>query len=281
MSRHAANPLKPEPAVIKAIRQETYDTTTYTMGFREGERANRFSFEPGQFNMLTLWGIGEAAISLSSLPGGNGTFDHTVRSVGDVTNALRRLKVGDTVWARGPYGTPWPLKEARGRDLLIIAGGIGLAPLRGVIQAVTSRRSDFGKAELLYGARTPADLLYTTEFDDWRRGGLSLTLTVDAVPEGARWEHNVGVVTTVMDRATVRPGGGVVMVCGPEIMMKFVVKELLARGFRPGEIFVSLERRMECGVRVCGRCQFDGRFVCRDGPVLPYSDIKGRVGTML
>jgi len=273
-----SGPFVPEAAEILGVCKETYDTTTFTVAFKDAGKKKAFQWAPGQFNMVTLFGIGEAAISISSQKAGDGSFQHTVRAVGDVTQALGRLGPGDSIWLRGPYGKGWP--DARGKDLLIIAGGIGLAPLRGVIQGALENRTDYGRFELLYGARTPADLLYTTEFDDWVKRGLTLHLTVDGVPEGAAWDKHVGVVTTIMDQATIKPGGGAVLVCGPEIMMKFVVKELLARKFAPGEIYVSLERRMECGVKVCGRCQFDAKFVCQDGPVFPYSEVQGRVGTI-
>ncbi|MGB9859271.1 MAG: FAD/NAD(P)-binding protein [Moorellaceae bacterium] len=266
------NPFKPERAVIKEITPETHDTTTYTFSFLDEAVRREFRFRPGQFNMLTIFGIGEAPISICSNPGNTDTFQHTIRHVGNVTNALAKMKPGDTVGVRGPYGTGWPLEVLPARNLLIVAGGIGLAPLRPVIHEVCNRRKDFGQVEILYGARTPADLLYRSEFDLWRHMDVRVRLTVDCDPEG-NWTESVGVVTELFPEMSSRPEDTVVFTCGPEIMMAFVVKGLLARGFRPEQIYVSLERRMNCGVRKCGKCQIGPKFVCRDGPVFAYAEL--------
>ncbi len=269
------NPYKPEPAVIQAIRSETPDTTTYTMKFRD---LQEFSFEPGQFNMITLFGYGEAPISISSAPSEDGTFEHTVRHVGNVTNAMAGLREGDTLGVRGAYGTGWPMSQLEGQDVLIIAGGIGLAPLRPVIQAVIGDRRKgngrYGSMEILYGARTPADCLFKDDYEEWRSAeGVNLLLTVDAVPQGMDWEHNVGVVTALFDQMKSRPADTIVLTCGPEVMMKFVVRGLLERGFSPDRLYLSLERRMSCGVKKCGNCQIGSKFVCKDGPVFAYAEL--------
>ncbi|SMB98875.1 NAD(P)H-flavin reductase [Thermanaeromonas toyohensis ToBE] len=267
------NPFKPERAVIKEIIRETHDTTTYTFSFIDEEVRRDFRFRPGQFNMLTIFGIGEAPISISSSPVQTETFQHTIRHVGNVTNALARMKPGDVVGIRGPYGTGWPLDVLPIKNLLIVAGGIGLAPLRPVIREVVHRRKEFGQVEILYGARTPADLLYTPEYQLWRQSDIILRLTVDMVPPGTEWKDEVGVVTKLFDKMSSRPEETTVFTCGPEIMMAFVVKGLLARGFRPEQIYVSLERRMNCGVKKCGKCQIGPKFVCRDGPVFAYAEL--------
>lgn len=266
------NPLLPQPAHIKEIKQQTYDTTTYTLELMDG--AGPLSFQPGQFNMITLFGIGEAPISLSSQPSRQESFDHTIRAVGNVTNAMTRLQPGASIGVRGPYGQGWPMDLAKEKDLLIVSGGIGLAPLRPVITEVFHQRKDFGNVEICYGARTPDDLLFTDEFDDWAaQDGTHFLLSADKVPEGASWDHNVGVVTTLFGQLQTKPEGSLVMTCGPEIMMKFVIIDLLTRGFQSEQIYVSLERRMNCGVGLCGHCQIGPKYVCRDGPVFPYSEI--------
>ncbi|MGE5576760.1 MAG: FAD/NAD(P)-binding protein [Syntrophothermus sp.] len=270
------NLFKPETAVIKKITAQTPDTATYTLAFADERKQAEYSFQPGQFNMITLLGIGEAPISISSPADERSTFDHTIRRVGNLTKALAGLKEGDTVGIRGPYGNGWPVEEMRGKNILLIGGGIGLAPLRPVIMQVARHREDFGFFEILYGARTPADALFSNEYDAWRKiPDTKLWLTVDWVPDGQKWGHDVGLVTALVeDRMESKPLNTVVVTCGPEIMMKFVVKGLLANGFKPGQIYVSLERRMECGVAKCGHCQMGPIYVCKDGPVFNYTEIK-------
>lgn len=259
--------------MIKEIIKETEDTTTYTFSFLEEEVRREFRFRPGQFNMLTLFGIGEAPISISSDPLLPENFQHTVRHVGNVTKFLTKMQPGEIVGIRGPYGTGWPLDVLPLKNLLIVAGGIGLAPLRPVILEIINRRGEFGKVELLYGARTPADLLYTSEYNIWREAGIDLLLTVDTVPNGTTWKERVGVVTELFSVMTSLPEETTVFTCGPEIMMGYVVKGLLARRFKPEQIYVSLERRMNCGVKKCGKCQIGPKFVCRDGPVFAYAEL--------
>lgn len=272
--------LLPEPALIQEVIPETADTRTYTFTLNRP-----FAFLPGQFNMLSLPGIGEAPVSISSDPGISGTFQHTVRSVGNVTRALGRLEEGGGAGIRGPYGTGWPLVATEGRDLVMVAGGIGLAPLRPLLLHVLAHRRGYGRVELLYGARTPADLLYRREYPRWEAGGVTVRTTVDrvtpggavapgeALAPGEAWSGRVGVVTALLDEVEVDPSRAVALVCGPEAMMKAVIRELEGRGFSPERIYLSLERRMECGVAWCGHCQIGPRFVCRDGPVFAYAEI--------
>lgn len=279
--RRPGNPYLPRPVEIVSLKDETPDVRTYTV--RLADRGP-FSFSPGQFNMVSVLGVGEAPISFSSDPESRearaeGVFQHTVRAVGNVTKALARLRVGEQFWVRGPYGTGWPLNLVRG-DLVIVAGGIGLAPLRPVVlRRLAGKRK--GRLEVLYGARTPGDMIFRDEFPEWEARGARLLLTVDRVPEGGTWPHRVGLVTALLEEAEVRPEEGYVFVCGPEIMMKYVVRGLAARGWPPQKIFVSLERRMECGVRICGRCQIDSEYVCQDGPVFSYAVVKDLLGTDL
>lgn len=267
------NPFKPEQAVLKERSRENADTETYTFSFADPFIQQEFRFRPGQFNMLTIFGIGEAPISLSSDPTNHQHFQHTVRQVGNVTKALTKMQPGDRIGIRGPYGTGWPLDALSIKNLLIVAGGIGLAPLRPVLQEVINERDSFGAVEVLYGARIPDELLFTAEYAAWRRAGIEVRLTVDAVPSGVKWQERVGVVTELFKDMSAQPAETTVFTCGPEIMMSFAIKGLLARGFRPEQIYVSLERRMNCGVKKCGKCQLGPKFVCRDGPVFAYAEL--------
>lgn len=263
----------PVPARIQKIARQTYDTLTYTLAFEDAGLREDYRFQPGQFNMLSLLGIGEAPISISSWHGNTVTFDHTVRAVGTVTKALEGLKEGDRIWVRGPYGHGWPVEMLQGKHILLVAGGIGLAPLRPLVEEVKLRPNLYGHLEILYGARTPNDELFTEEFDEWERyPNMTLRLACDRPAPG--FLGRTGPVTVLFDEMTSRPAGTVVVTCGPEVMMKYVVKGLLARGFTPGQILVSLERRMECGFGKCGHCQIGPLYVCKDGPVFKYTDIK-------
>lgn len=269
-SSDAAAPRLPRPFRVLRVRRETADTRTVEAQAQDG---GPMGFAPGQFAMLYAFGIGEVPISISGDPGRPAVLTHTVRAVGAVTRALAGLRPGQTLWARGPYGSPWPLDEAEGRDAVIVAGGIGLAPLRPLVLQVLARRERYGRAALLYGARTPGDLLYIRDLERWRgRLDLEVEVTVDAA--GADWRGNVGVVTALIPRAAFDPAQAVAFVCGPEVMMRFAVAELRRRGLPPERIFLSLERNMHCGIGLCGRCQLGPYFVCRDGPVFSYAAVE-------
>lgn len=258
---------KPDKVVIKNMKDQTRDVRTFTLSFADGKK-DSYSFVPGQFNMLTHLGFGEAAISISSDPKIKDTLDHTVRKVGNFTEALFRLKKGDTIGLRGPFGKGWPMDEAKGKNVLIVAGGVGLAPLRSVVMEIASNRASYGNFEILYGARNPGEMLFTDEFDQWRKiKNANLELAVDAVPPGEKWAHTVGVVTVLFDKMQSKPKDTVVMTCGPDIMMHFGVQGLLKKGFTEDQIYVSLERRMKCGMAQCGACQIGPNYVCKDGPV--------------
>ncbi|MHA1594117.1 MAG: FAD/NAD(P)-binding protein [Candidatus Baldrarchaeia archaeon] len=270
-----ANPYVPHPAVIKEIKTETRDTKTFRLEFLDENVKKAYQFKPGQFNMVGVFGVGEAPFSITSNPDEKEYFEHTIRAVGNVTNTIHKLKEGDILWVRGPYGRPWPIEEAKGKNILIVAGGLGLAPLRPVIYYIANHRDEFGYVEVLYGARTPLDMLYRSEMDEWRKiKDFTLRLTVDMVPEGVEWEHRVGVVTVLFEEMDSRPENTVVMVCGPEIMMHFVVKGLVERGFAKNQIYLSMERRMHCGIGKCGHCQIGSKFVCRDGPVFTFEEVE-------
>jgi len=270
------DPYLPSTAEIADIKRQSHDTKTYTVRFVNEPKQTEFRPEPGQFIMISVPGLGEAPFSLSSGPERNDCFDTTIRAVGNLTGILDRCVVGTRIGVRGPFGKGWPLEKAKGRDVLVIAGGIGLAPLRPVIKAVQKDRDTCGALEILYGARTPPDEMFVDEYEEWKRiKDTTLSLTVDSVPKGVTWSHKVGVVVTLFDDMRTSAEDSIVMTCGPEIMMRFVARGLLARNFRREQIYVSLERRMKCGMGHCGHCQIGSKFVCRNGPVFDCSELEG------
>jgi NAD(P)H-flavin reductase len=256
----------PERFRVTSTRRETEDTWTLEM---EPVDRRRLEFAPGQFTMLYSYGAGEVPISVSGDPSRPGTLVHTVRAVGATSIAVCGTKQGDELGVRGPFGRGWPLDEARGGDLVVVAGGVGLAPLRSVVYTALAERGRYGRLTLLYGSRTPAQLLYQDELSEWAEGDdLETDLIVDAADE--RWHGRVGVVPALIERAELDPGA-VAMVCGPEVMMRFAVEALVAAGLAPERIFVSMERNMRCAVGHCGHCQWGPSFVCRDGPVYSWT----------
>jgi NAD(P)H-flavin reductase len=265
------DPMAVESFFVRRIKRETDDT--FTLELRPANGARSLSFAPGQFNMIHVHGVGEIPISISGDPDEPKTWLHTTREVGMVTRAMRRLRPGEAVGVRGPFGSSWPVGEAEGNDVVIVSGGIGLAPLRPALYTILSRRERYGRVVLLYGARTPADILYRAELERWRaRFDLEVYATVDRAMSG--WRGNVGVVTTLISRAPFDPLNTIALVCGPEVMMRFTVLELQLRGVGPQAIFLSLERNMKCAIGFCGHCQLGPVFVCRDGPVFCYERIK-------
>jgi NAD(P)H-flavin reductase len=270
------NPMVPQPYRVRRVRRETHDT--FTLELRPADPARTLSFSPGQFNMLYMFGVGEVPISISGDPSDPERIVHTTRVVGTVTKAMHRLKVNDYLGVRGPFGTPWPLDKAQGSDVMIIAGGIGLAPLRPAVYRLLAHREKFGKVVILSGTRTPADILFRREMEQWRsRFDVDVFTTVDRAMSG--WKGNVGVVTTLIARAPVDPQNSIAMVCGPEVMMRFTVMELQKRGLGTDRIYVSMERNMKCGLGLCGHCQYGPSFVCKDGPVYPFDRIKDHFAT--
>jgi NAD(P)H-flavin reductase len=271
------NALKPLEAVIKDIKAEADGVKTYALKVKDGLYQGP---APGQFNMVGLPGVGEAPISVSSLFR-DGCIEHTIKAVGRVTEFIERMGKGDALHIRGPYGRGWPVGEARGKDLLLVSGGVGLAPLRPVIQAVLNDRKGFGDVSLIYGARSERHTLYMDEYDGWQAGGVSLFITVDEPVEKAAWKYSVGLITGLLDGVGLHPENTVSFICGPEIMMRFIARGLLIKGIPPSGIYVSVERRMKCGVAQCGHCQHAGLFVCRDGPVFSYREVAGLPDGML
>ena len=266
-----SDPMVPTLFCLQKVQKETYDT--FTLELEPAKGTDGFSFAAGQFNMLYAFGVGEVPISISGDPTKPQTLVHTLRSVGTVTQALCKLKRGEVLGVRGPFGSHWPVEEAAGSDMVIVAGGIGLAPLRPALYYLLSNREKYGRIAIVYGARTFQDLLYKRELEEWRSHfDLEVEITVDTAP--ASYRGNVGVVTTLIPRVRFDPFNTVALVCGPEVMMRFALRELEGRGIEPEDIFISMERNMKCAVGFCGHCQFGSAFICRDGPVFCYAEIQ-------
>jgi NAD(P)H-flavin reductase len=260
--------LLPMPVRVSRVRRETAaDVATLEL-----TPPSAFAFIAGQFNMLYMFGLGEVAISLSGDPAEESRIVHTVRAVGAISSAITRLRREHVIGVRGPYGSYWPVVESEGSDIIIVAGGLGLAPLRPVIYRVLAHRERYGRVVVLYGARGPAEILYRRELEAWRRRlDVDITVTVDHA--AADWRGNVGVVPALIPRTPIDPDHAVAVVCGPEIMMRFTVDALRQRGLAMDRIFVSMERNMKCAIGLCGHCQFGPAFVCRDGPVFRFDRI--------
>jgi len=267
------NEYLPHPAQIDSIQQETFDINTFRLHFIDEEYGDNFKHKQGQFIELSIPGAGEAPFSITSSPFQRKFFELTIRKIGKVTEKLFALHPGDIVYIRGPYGNPFPLEEVEGKNLYFIAGGIGLAPLRSVIKAAFERREKYGEIKILYGAKSYDELCYKDELSIWEtQSNTTVLLTVDAASPG--WSGNVGVVTTLIDKTNLDTHKSIVYVCGPPVMLKFVILKLRESGFNETDIYLTLERYMQCGIGKCGHCNIGGKFVCVDGPVFSYSEIK-------
>jgi NAD(P)H-flavin reductase len=275
MNNNVINSMLPDFYRIKKMNRETYDTFTMELSKANGEMLP--SFKAGQFNMLYVFGVGEIPMSISSDPHKSKTLLHTTRAVGTVSKAMGKLKRGDQLGVRGPFGSPWPLDDSMESDIVIIAGGIGLAPLRSAIYEIFSKRQNYGNIALLYGTRSPEDVIYSPEIEKWESEfDIDIHVTVDHAI--GNWNGHVGVVTTLIPKATFDPPNTMAMICGPEIMMRYSAMGLENLGVKAEKIFVSMERNMKCAIGFCGRCQFGPNFICKDGPVLPYSRVKALLG---
>ncbi|MCC6221358.1 MAG: FAD/NAD(P)-binding protein [Deltaproteobacteria bacterium] len=259
----------PIPYRIKAKRIEAPNVATLYLEPRGNEQLA--PAKPGQFNMLYCFGIGEIPISYSDVDTSTNIIPHTIRGVGAVSRALLQTKKGDIIGLRGPYGSHWPIEEGFGRDIVVIAGGIGLVPLRPLIHLIATQRNKINNAVIFYGARSPKDILFKKEFTRLERN-LKLEVIVDIATDG--WMGNVGVVTSLLSKASANYNDSIAFVCGPEIMMRFAIEKLIALGQTPNNIFLSMERNMKCAIGHCGHCMFGSHFVCKDGPVFRYSDVE-------
>ncbi len=261
-------PMTPRMYEVVARRDDLPDTVTLTLAPVDEQCPTPAI---GQFNMLWAFGIGEAPISLAGFE--NGHLIHTIRRVGAVTNSLAASTTGDQIGVRGPYGTGWDLTRAAGRDVLVVAGGLGLAPVRPIITELFANRSSYGRAVLLVGARTPDALLYRDELEQWRgRLDIEVEVTVDSATPS--WRGDVGVVTRLVERAPIDPENTTAFVCGPEVMMRFAAVSVVDRGVPAAEVMLSLERNMHCAIGHCGHCQLGPEFICKDGPVVPWPRVK-------
>jgi NAD(P)H-flavin reductase len=257
------DPMLPEFLPVRRLARETADT--FTLFFDASGRGG-FRFGPGQFNMLYAFGVGEVPISISGDPARPGELVHTIRAVGAVTRALQRAKKGTPVGVRGPFGSSWPVELGAGRDVVLVAGGIGLAPLKPAIHHLFNQRERFGKVVIVYGTRTPGDILFRKQLERWAtRSDLELKITVDRGDPG--WQGHTGVVTTLLPQVAFDVNNAIALLCGPEVMMRFAARELRKLGLPDERIFLSLERNMKCALAHCGRCQLGGTLICRDGPV--------------
>jgi len=261
----------PTPARIVSVRDMTSMEKLYTLelpdGFSLGHR-------PGQFVEVSVFGVGEAPISISSSPSrSNGTFELCVRRAGDLTSVLHTLHTGDVIGVRGPFGRGFPVEKFRGKDILFVCGGLGLAPLRSLINQVLDDRGKYGRVIILYGARTPSDLLFTEELTEWAgRADIELHISVDKPDE--HWTGNVGVITTLFPKVQIYARNTIAVVVGPPVMYRFVLIELLGKGLPEGNIWFSFERRMKCGVGKCGHCQINHLYSCQSGPSFCYAEVK-------
>lgn len=254
---------------VKSITHETSDV--FTLALTAKDNVGRKPFLPGQFNMLYHFGFGEVAISLSGDPSSQADLIHTIRAVGSVTKSMQELKAGEEIGVRGPFGSSWPLLKKQ-CDVLVIAGGIGLAPLRSALFDLVAHRERYQNITLLYGARSPNDVIYKKDLESWQKEGVKVETTVDYADMS--WKGQVGVVTKLIKRNIEKPKNTLVLLCGPEIMIKFAVQELLGAEVEENNIFISLERHMQCAVGFCGRCQYGPYFLCKDGPVLSYEQLR-------
>jgi len=261
------NPYYPVPAKIKKIIVETSNITTFILG------GMPINFEAGQFAELTVPGIGEAPFTPSSSPYAD-DLEFTIMKVGRVTSALFDLREGDMVGVRGPFGKPYPLKEFKGREVFLVGGGVGFAPLRSLFLSLVHNIKDYKKIYVRYGARTPDDIVYKELIPKWQKSGkVDILLTVDVGDDS--WKGSVGVVTVILDEIPVDTNDSPAIVCGPPLMMKFVTQRLVEAGFKHSNIFLSMEKNMSCGVGKCNHCRVGKFYVCKDGPVLTWQDVKG------
>jgi sulfhydrogenase subunit gamma (sulfur reductase) len=274
------NPYVIHPATIVEKIREAEDINTYRLQLVDEEARRRFRFKAGQFNMVYLFGVGEVAISIVSDPDEPELLDHTIRAVGRTTKAIADLQPGVTLGIRGPFGEGWPLDEAKGRNVVIVTGGLGCAPVVGAIESIFRRRNQYRAVKILHGVKTPHDFLYRERFDAWRRHPDTEVLLTSDQPDKT-WSYHVGVVTELFEQVSIDPAKSTVLMCGPEIMMRLGVPILMRRGIPATAIYVSLERHMECGIGLCGHCQMGPYFLCKDGPVMRYDRVAqwlGRTG---
>lgn len=267
------NPYLPEMATIKEIIQETSNIKTFRVVLNNEESMKQFTFEPGQVGQLSIFGVGESTFVINSTPTRMDYLQFSVMAAGEVTQRLHALQVGDEIGVRAPLGNWFPYEKMKGKDVVIVGGGIGMAPLRTLLLYMIDNRDDYGKITVIYGARSPQDLTYSYEFDEWREAkDLNLVLTVDNEAPG--WDHKVGLIPNILLEENPSPENTVAITCGPPIMIKFTLEALKKLGFEDENIYTTLEKRMKCGIGLCGRCNIGTSYVCVDGPVYSSAELK-------
>jgi sulfhydrogenase subunit gamma (sulfur reductase) len=275
----AGNIYLPSIATVTEVRPETPDISTYVVTFDEPKLRDSFVYLPGQFAELSVFGVGECPIGIASSPTWKGYLEFCVRAVGTVTNAIHDLEVGDKLGVRGPLGNSWPTTEIEDKDLLFIGGGIGLPPLRSLIQYVLDNRERYGAVQIIYGARSPQDLVYKEELKQWaERSDVELDVTVDVGDD--TWDGPVGFVPPFLKEINPSPENRVAFTCGPLIMIKLVVEALEEMGYADADIVTTLEMKMKCGVGKCGRCNIGDKYICRDGPVFTFEQLREIPGAL-
>ena len=268
-----ANPYLPDMATIVEVIQETHNIKTFRVVINNEERMKAFTFRPGQVGQLSVFGVGESTFVINSSPTRMDYLQFSVMRVGEVTTRLHQLQPGDQIGVRAPLGNSFPVEELKGKNIVFIGGGIGMAPLRTLFVYMLDNRKDYKDISLLYGARSPADLTYKAELPEWTsRKDVNTVLTIDNPAEG--WEHKVGLIPNVLLEMNPSPKNTVAVTCGPPIMIKFTLQALKKLGFADENIITTLEKRMKCGVGICGRCNIGTKYVCLDGPVFTYAQLK-------
>jgi len=275
MPKFESNPFRPELATIQDIIQETSNILTFRVVLNDEEKMREFSFQPGQVAQLSVFGVGESTFVINSPPTRKEYLQFSVMRTGEVTQRLHQLNIGDQIGVRAPLGNGFSVDELKGHDILFIAGGIGMAPLRTLLLYMLDNHRDYGEITVIYGARSPEDLCYTYEFDEWRSGGVRLVLTVDREFPG--WKERVGFVPTVLTEEAPSSYNCKAVTCGPPIMIKFVLIGLKRVDFEDHQIITTLEKRMKCGIGICGRCNIGTKYVCVDGPVFSYEELRRMV----
>lgn len=266
----------PHSAIVREIISETPDIKTFRLTFEDERLQKSFTYLPGQFVEFSVYGVGEAPFCLASSPTRPGQIKCTIKKMGKVTQAIHDLEVGDQVGIRGPYGNGFPLKELRGKNLVVVGGGIGLAPLRSLIQNILDKRDEYGDVLIIYGARSTEDLVYQKELQEWQNSpGVKMVLTVDPGGEDQKWQGEIGFVPTILEKVNPSPDNRMLITCGPPIMIRYVLLAATGKmGYRPQQIITTLEMKMKCGLGKCGRCNIGRVYVCKDGPVFTYQQLK-------
>ena len=274
-----ANPYMPYVATLKEVVRETHTIMTFRVVLDDAEAMRNFHHEPGQVGQLSLFGVGESTFVINSPPTRKEYLQFSVMQAGEVTAALHKLKAGDKVGVRAPLGNSFPYNDMKGKDIVFVGGGIGMAPLRTLLLYMFDNRDDYGKITLLYGAKSPQDMAFSYEVDEWRKQkNTEVVLTIDREAEG--WTEKVGLIPNVLLDMAPKTQNTVAITCGPPIMIKFALQALDKLGFEPEQIYTTLERRMKCGVGICGRCNIGDKYVCVDGPVFSYAELQGMVNEL-